>query len=50
MPRVVDNELPMGAELRVVGGFELSVFHVVFLHPLERGIRVGFGIAVPVSQ
>src|SRR5690606_30318460 len=46
MQGVVDHKLPVGAELKVVGGLELAVFHVVFLHPHESGIGIGFGVAV----
>ena len=48
---IVQDELSVGTDLRVVSGLELSVPHVVFLHPHERGVRVCLGVAVaPVKN
>src|SRR5690606_5927929 len=37
--------LVIGADLHIVGRFELAVSHVVLLHPHEGGIRIGLAIA-----
>ena len=34
--------------LEIVGWFELSIHHMVFLHPHKSSIGIYFGIAVPV--
>ena len=48
---IVQDELSVGTDLRVVSGLELSVPHVVLLHPHERGVGVCLGIAVaPVEN
>ena len=33
-------------DLQVVTGLELSIHHVIFLHPHEGGVRIGLGAAV----
>src|SRR5690606_11926143 len=38
--------LVIGADLYIVGRFELAVSHVVLLHPHEGGIRIGLAIAL----
>ena len=48
---IVQDELSVGTDLRVVSGLELSVSHVVLLHPHERGVGVCLGVAVaPVEN
>src|SRR5690606_22434622 len=36
--------LVIGADLHIVGRFELAVFHGVFLHPHEGGSRIGLAV------
>ena len=51
MEGIVQDELSVGTDLRVVSGLELSVPHVVLLHPHERGVGVCLGVAVaPVKN
>ena len=50
MERVVKDELVMGGDLQVVAGFELAVFHVVFLHSHEGCICIGLGEGVALTQ
>ena len=48
---IVQDELSVGTDLRVVSGLELPVPHVVLLHPHERGVGVCLGVAVaPVEN
>jgi len=48
---IVQDELSVGTDLRVVSGLELPVSHVVLLHPHERGVGVCLGVAVaPVEN
>ena len=48
---IVQDELSVGTDLRVVSGLELPVPHVVLLHPHERGIGVCLGVVVtPVEN
>ncbi|MNT82733.1 hypothetical protein D3C72_2225020 [compost metagenome] len=30
--------------------FSVAVFHVIFLHPHKRGIRIGFGVAIAIAK
>ena len=48
---IVQDELSVGTDLRVVSGLELPVPHVVLLHPHKRGIGVCLGVVVaPVEN
>ena len=49
MEGIVQDELSIGTDLRVVSGLELSIPHMILLHPHERGARVRFGVAVVPS-
>lgn len=41
---VVQDKLVLGGDLRIVRRLELSVPHVVVLHPHEGGIGIGFAV------
>ena len=50
MEDIVQDELPVGTDLRVVSGLELPVPHVVLLHPYERDVGVCLGAAVEPAK
>lgn len=50
MDRVVNDELIFCSYLYIIAGFQLAVFHMVFLHAHESCIRVRFGKAVTVAE
>ena len=37
----MNNKLIMGTDLKVIGGFELTITHMIFLHAHERRISIG---------
>jgi hypothetical protein len=47
---VRQDELVLGSDLYIVSGFELTISHVVFLHPHEGRVRVCLAKAVPGPQ
>nr|WP_229696106.1 hypothetical protein [Paenibacillus albidus] len=50
MKTVGQNKLIFGSDLYIITRFELTITHVVFLHPHEGPIRVGLAEAIPVAK
>lgn len=50
MKAVKQNELVFRGHLHIVARLQLAIFHVIFLHPHKRGVRVCFGIAVAITK
>ncbi|MNI74895.1 hypothetical protein D3C73_1310080 [compost metagenome] len=50
MKAVKQNELVFRGHLHIVARLQLSILHVVFLHPHKRSIRVRLGVAVAIAK
>ncbi|MNM95290.1 hypothetical protein D3C81_1077250 [compost metagenome] len=50
MKAVADNELVLSSDLHVVPWLELTVSHMIFFHPHECGVRVGFAVAIALAE
>jgi len=44
------NKLVLGGDLRIVSGLELSVLHVILLHPHKSSIYIGFAVRATLCQ
>src|SRR5690349_14707504 len=42
------DELIISTNLNIIAGLELTIAHVIFLHPHEGGILIGFAVTAPV--
>ena len=43
---IVKNKLVFSSDLKIISSLELTIFHMIFLHPHKSGIWIGFGETV----
>ena len=48
MDTIMGDELFLGTDLCIVGGFELAVLHVVLFHAHKHSIGIGLAITIAV--
>jgi hypothetical protein len=50
MQAVADNKLIFRPDLHVAAWLKLTIAYVIFFHPHEGDVGIGFAVAVPVSE
>jgi hypothetical protein len=50
MQAVADNKLIFRPDLHVAAWLKLTIAYVIFFHPREGDVGIGFAVAVPVSE